>query len=50
MQDLSGQSGFQNLKAAKEKHVFPMPNFYTVSYSSALAVLDTLEGILKKLG
>nr|QEO73690.1 iron compound ABC transporter, periplasmic [uncultured bacterium] len=50
MADLGGQPGFQNLKAAKDKHVFPMPNFYTVSYSSALAVLDTLEDILKKLG
>lgn len=50
MQDLTTQPGWSNLKAAKANQVFPMPNFYTVSYSSALAVLDTLEETLNKLG
>lgn len=50
MQELTTQTGFKNLKAATAGHVFPMSNFYTVSYSSAFVVLDTVEEILKKLG
>ncbi|MEQ7125288.1 ABC transporter substrate-binding protein [Actinopolymorpha sp. B11F2] len=49
MRALTGKPGWENLQAVKAEAVFPMPNFYTVSYSSALAVLDTLEGILTKL-
>jgi iron complex transport system substrate-binding protein len=49
MQALTGKPGWENLRAVMAEQVFPMPNFYTVSYSSALAVLDTLEGILTKL-
>jgi iron complex transport system substrate-binding protein len=49
VQDLAGKPGWQNLKAVKAGHVYPMPNFYAVSYGSALSVLDTLEGILERL-
>jgi iron complex transport system substrate-binding protein len=49
MQELTKQPGWANLPAVKADAVFPMPNFYTVSYSSALAVLDTLDGILEGL-
>ena len=50
MQDLTKQPGWGNLPAVKANAVFPMPNFYTVSYSSALAVLDTLDDVLTDLG
>jgi iron complex transport system substrate-binding protein len=49
MQSLTRQPGWANLPAVRADAVFPMPNFYTVSYSSALAVLDTLDDILGTL-
>jgi iron complex transport system substrate-binding protein len=35
MRALTGKPGWENLQAVRAEAVFPMPNFYTVSYGSA---------------